>query len=204
MFDEDFRITQAERDGIGEMRHRLFQAAKRLVGDRDIVMGGRVGAVEFECLTEQLHRQFIAAALLHHVAQQHEAAHMAGISAQRQAAKIFRLDELAFAVMRYSRCVNIVSPGGLKRAAGRLWRQRESGLFGRCSSRLSIHYAVFSNDFGTDPARLSGQASVAPPEDNIYTIFMPRAGSNGQFGGVRSRQYCRSPCLSFHQRPPLT
>jgi hypothetical protein len=108
---------------------------------------------------------------LHHVAQQHEAAQVMGIAAQRQATQIFRLDELAFAVMRYSRCVNIVGPGGLKRAAGRHWRQQESGLFGRCPSRLSIHYAVFPNDYGTDPAQFSGQASVTPPAV-MFTSFL--------------------------------
>ena len=140
LFDEDLRVTQPERHGMGEMRDRLVHAAERLVGDGDIVVGGGVGAVEFERLAEQLHRQFVAAALLHDVAQQHEAAQVTGIAAERQAAKVFRLDELALAVMRYSCGVNIVGFGGLKRAVGHSRRQRGFGLFGRRSSCLPVHF----------------------------------------------------------------
>ena len=156
LLDEDLRITQPERHGMGEMRDRLVHAAERLVGDGDIVVGRGVSAVEFKRLAEQLYRQFVAAALLHDVAQQHEAAQVAGFAAERQAAKVFRLDELAFAVMRYSRSVNIVGLGGLKRAVGRSRRQRGPGLFGRRSSCLPVHFRSLFKDCGIEPARLSG------------------------------------------------
>ena len=172
LLDEDLRIAQPERHGMGEMRHRLVHAAERLVGDGDIVVGDRIGAVEFERLAEQLHRQFVAAALLHHVAQQHEAAQVAGIAAQRQAAKIFRLDELAFAVMRYSCCVNIVGFGGLKRAVGRGRRRRRCGLFGRCSSRLPVHFCSVFKRLRTDPARLIRPSlGDAPRRTCLYDFY---------------------------------
>jgi hypothetical protein len=103
LLDEYLRVAQAE----------------RLVGDGDVVVGGRIGAVELERLAEQFHRQFVAAALLHHVAQQHEAVHMAGITIERQATIVFRLNELSFAVIRYSFGVNIVGFGGFNRPVGR-------------------------------------------------------------------------------------
>src|SRR5580700_3673065 len=65
---------------------------------------------------------------------------MAGVAAERQAAKVFRLDEFAFAVMRYSRRVNIVGFSGVKGAAGHGRRQRGFGLFGRRSSCLPVHF----------------------------------------------------------------
>ena len=87
-----------------------------------------------------------------------------GIAAQRQAAKIFGLDEFALAVMRYSRCVNIIGLGALNRAVGRCRRWRSCGLFGRCSSRLSVHLCSVVKRLRADPAQLSSQASVTPPK----------------------------------------
>src|SRR5580692_3747448 len=57
--------------------------------------------------------------------------------------------------------------------------------------------AVFSNDYGTGPAQLSGQALGDAPRGYVYTIFILRARSNGQFEGVWGRQYCRSPSPRF-------
>ena len=118
LFDEVLRIAQPERHGMGEMRHRLVHAAERLIGDGDSVVAGRIGVVELKRLAEQFHRQFVAAALLHHVAQQYEAAQVTGFAVERQATKIFRLEKLAFAVMQYSRCVNIIGLGSAKWAVG--------------------------------------------------------------------------------------
>ena len=125
---------------MGKMRHRFVHAAEGLVSDGDIVVGGCIGAVELERLAEQFHRQFVAAAKLHDVAQQHEAAQVAGFAAERQAAKVFRLDEFALAVVRYSCGVNFSGFGGLKRAVRHSRRQRGFGLFGRRSSCLSVHF----------------------------------------------------------------
>jgi hypothetical protein len=119
LFDERLHITQAQRDRLREVLHGLFSKAKRLVGDRDVIVCGGIGRVQRKRLLEELDGLIVAAILLHHVAQQHEAMRMSWIAGENRATQGLGRRNLAIAVVGRRRREQIFDCVVLRKTARR-------------------------------------------------------------------------------------